>query len=182
MLSMGLPDNSQFVGVWLFLFDIQKGPYPLLPPAPNGSWYLPTNGPASFGLTTDTYSFSFNIMTDPPYTGCLRFGCTALVPFEDTKVFRAINCSGVAFDLYRGENEYTDPNEGYYGGYATVIPVFETDLPEDIATVVAAVGMAGQDRVQAELMGAAENKRAIRLARKADHSCCRFVLAPVTSL
>lgn len=176
---MGLDPNKQWVGIWLTFFDIKKGPYNL-PAPPNGTWYCPWTGWFGFGLTTDVWSMGYRIIDTGEHYGWAQFGSKLIYP--DTWVFECIVEPGGPADLYRGENAITDPNEGYYGGYATIIPIYDTTMPKDISELLSDVRMNGPDQVFAEGMGAAGQKRAIRFARKADHSCCHFVLAPITNV
>lgn len=177
--TMGLDPGKQWKGVWLTFFDIKQGPYSL-PAPPNGTWYCPWIGPFAFGLTGDVWSMHFAILDYAPYVGCSEFAAKLITP--DTWVFYGLTYPGGPDDLYRGENEITDPLEAYYGGYATIIPIFDTDMPSDIASIVEALKFAGPGKVFAEGMGAAVEKRAIRLARPFDHSCCHFVLPPITNV
>jgi hypothetical protein len=179
MRFMGTPVSKELMAVILTFNDVKRGDYPALPVFPNGRHYLTVNPDGSFTKVTPVWQFGLKFGEPGIHASDIGVWVFWIGGDGDT-AFKGWAINGVD-DLYRVENDLVDWWEAWYGGYCTIMPVYVEDVVDDLNNLAAGLRMDGMLKVFAESMGAAGSKRAIRLAKQSDGTCCHFVLPPITS-
>jgi hypothetical protein len=177
---MGVPANRKLVGITLTFYGIVKFPGDN-PEPPNGVHYLLAEGPLLFHKANASFDFQCHFGFGTPDFGHTFVHVDSLYGLG-ANVFEGETVPGGSDDLYRVENDYLGPYDNYFGGYCIVTPIWETELPADLASVVSDALIVGGSTKFTESMGAVGSKRGLRVARVSDHTCVYMALEPVTTI
>jgi hypothetical protein len=176
---MGTPVGKVLDSVILTFNDVKRGDYPAIPVFPNGPHTLKVQSDSSFAKVTLVWQFGLVFGQPGIHAADIGVWVFWLGGMGDT-AFQGWAVQGVD-DLYRVNNSMVEIWHSWHGGYCTIMPVFVEEKSDDMNEIAQAAGMGDVPKVFAESMGAVGSKRAIRLARQKDDSCCHFVLPPKTT-